>query len=199
VQWAIARGLETTGITTMLMDEGMDTGPMLLQRQLPIGHEETAQELAGRMARLGAELLIETLELWEAGRIQAQPQPAEGVTYAPILRKEHGYLDWSMSAAELAWRVRGFWPWPGSVCRAPDGGSLKVHRARAIEGKGQPGTVLDVSEAGVAVAAGSGALLLEEVQPENRKRMGASDYARGQRLRPGAVLGQLQPEAPTAS
>jgi methionyl-tRNA formyltransferase len=197
VQWAIASGLARTGVTTMLMDEGMDTGPILLQREMSIWAEETGAELAERMARLGAQLLVETLRLWHDSSIQPRPQPEEGVSYAPILSKEDGYLDWSDSAHALAARVRGFWPWPGAVCRAPRGESMKIHRARvaALEAAGaEPGTVLDIADGGITVACGSGALLLQELQPESRKRMPAAELARGYRLEPGARFGRLTPD-----
>jgi methionyl-tRNA formyltransferase len=197
IQWAIARGKTETGVTTMLMDQGMDTGPILLQRSIPIGPRETAPELSERMARLGAELLIQTVELWEAGRLRPTPQPSAGVTYAPVLRKEDGYLNWSAPAWELACRVRGFWPWPGAVCKSPAGASLKVHRASAEQGSGAPGVVLAVRDDGILVGTGSGALLIEELQPESRKRMRASEFARGARLSPGERFGQF--EAPVLS
>jgi methionyl-tRNA formyltransferase len=198
IQWAIARGMSRTGVTTMLMDEGMDTGPILLQREMPIGEQETAQELSGRMARLGAELLVETLVLWEAGRLEPRPQPSTGATLAPLLHKEDGFLDWSASASELACRVRGFWPWPGALCKTPAGASLKVLRTRALEGAGPPGAVLAIRDDGVLVATGAGALLLEEVQPESRKRMRAAEFARGARLSVGDLFGQFQAPPPEA-
>jgi len=193
IQWAIAEGKTNTGVTTMLMDEGMDTGPILLQREMPIGEQETAPELSERMARLGAELLVETLQLWEQQRLEPRPQPEHGATLAPLLRKEDGYLDWTAPAWKLACRVRGFWPWPGAVCKTPGGASLKVHRARAVDGTGAPGTVLAIQDDGIAVAAGTGVLLLEEVQPESRKRMSALDFARGARLGVGERFGQPAP------
>jgi methionyl-tRNA formyltransferase len=184
IAWAIIRGERETGITTFQMDPGMDTGPMLLQRATPIGPEETAGELAGRLAVLGADVLIETLD--RLGALTSHAQDSGAATLAPRLRKEDGILDWTEPALALAARVRGLNPWPGAMAQAP-GGRLLIWRARAITGRGEPGVLTAV---GGLLAVGTGAGLLEplEVQPENRRAMDWDAYLRGARLAAGALF-----------
>jgi len=147
IQWAIVNGERETGVTTMLIDEGLDTGPVLLSRATPIGAEETAADLEARLAVVGAEVLLETLRGIGAGTLKAVPQDHAHATLAPIIRKEDGRLDWTMPAEVLARRVRGFHPWPGTFT-AWQGQPLKVLRARTEpDGPSQPGEM-------VAAAAG---------------------------------------------
>ena len=192
IQWAIASGDTETGVTTMLLDEGLDTGPTLLARATPIGAEETASELSARLAAVGAELLIQTLRGLEDGSLLPRPQDETKATKARILNKEDGRLDWSLPAAALACRARGFHPWPGAFT-AFEGRSLKALRVQALAGgdsSAVPGTVMAVDEGGVVVAcAGGSRLRLLEVQPESRKAMPAAAFAQGARLRPGVRLG----------
>src|SRR5207247_7399455 len=130
IQWAIAEGDPVTGVTTMQIDEGLDTGPTLLARSTPIGEDETAPELERRLAGMGAQLLIETLRGLADGVVQPKPQDPARATLAPMIRKEDGALAWSSAADVLARRVRAFQPWPGTVT-ALGGRALKVLRARA--------------------------------------------------------------------
>jgi methionyl-tRNA formyltransferase len=190
IQWAIANGDLETGVTTMQIDEGLDTGPLLLARALAIGPAETAGELEPRLAALGGELLVETIAGLERGTVVPQPQDAARASHAPILRKEDGRVDWTLAAHAIDCRARGFHPWPGAHTHH-DGRLLKLLRVRVAGSvaAGEPGAVLEVSAAGVAVACGQGSLLLEEVQPESRKAMPAGAWAQGARLRPGARLG----------
>jgi methionyl-tRNA formyltransferase len=190
VQWAIVNGETETGVSTMLIDEGLDTGPVLLTRTTPIGALETAPELEARLARLGADLLVETLAGLAAGTVRPTPQDHARATHAPIIKKEDGRLDWTQPAEVIARRVRGFHPWPGTVTTF-GGRELKVLKARAAEGgAAAPGTVLAVEREALVVAAGSGtALRLLEVQPESRRPMPAAAFAAGARLAPGARLG----------
>ncbi len=190
IQWAIARGEIVTGVTTMRIDEGLDTGPALLARTLSIGPDETAAELEPRLARLGAELLLDTLAGLENGSLQPTPQDHSLATLAPLLHKEDGRCDWSWPATTLTNRVRGFSPWPG-VATVLRGRSLKLLRARVGPGgSGEPGTILAVDREGVLVACGEGTgLRLLEVQPESRKAMPAAAFAAGARLLPGARFG----------
>jgi methionyl-tRNA formyltransferase len=191
VQWAIAEGDPVTGVTTMLIDEGLDTGPTLLARSTPIGPEETAPELERRLARMGADALVETLQGLVAGTVQPKPQDAGRATLAPMIRKEHGVIDWSLPADVLARRVRAFQPWPGTVTSF-GGRTLKVLRARPDTGDAatEPGVLLRVDGEGLLVAAGGGtALRLLEVQPESRRPMPAAAFAAGARLQPGARFG----------
>lgn len=192
IQWAIANGETTTGVTTMLIDEGLDTGPTLLQRSLEIGPEETAGELEPRLARLGAEVLLETVRGLESGTLAPTAQDAARATLAPILRKEDGRVDWSQPASQIAGRARGFSPWPGAFT-FHDGRLLKLTRVRAAAEAGPaapaPGTVLSLGVDGVRVVCGTGVLALVEVQPDSRRVMSAAAWAAGARLRPGARLG----------
>lgn len=195
VQWAIARGETQTGVTTMLIDEGLDTGPMLLWRATPIGPEETAAELEPRLSRLGAELLLDTLRGLADGSVTPVPQDHARATKAPILSKEDGRIDWERPAHQLHARIRGFFPWPGCFALAPDGRTLKVLKARLVnEGSPPPagavGEVLVAGPEGIVVRCGEGSrLCLVEVQPESRRPMPAAAFAAGARVAPGARLG----------
>ena len=190
IAWAIIRGERETGITTFRMDAGMDTGPVLLQRPTAIGPEETAGELAERLAVLGATVLLETLDRLDGLVSRAQDAPA--AIRAPRLRTEAGRLDWTEPAAALVARVRGVNPWPGGVTLTSGGRRLLIWRARAIEGQGEPG-VLTPTAGGLAVGTGEGLLEPVEVQPENRRAMTWDAYLRGARLGPGAPLGAPVP------
>jgi methionyl-tRNA formyltransferase len=191
IQWAVASGETETGVSTMLIDEGLDTGPVLLRRSLAIGPDETAGQLEPRLAELGAELLLETVVALAAGTLVPTPQDHTQATLARILRKEDGRLDWSQPADVLSWRVRGFSPWPGAFA-FHEGRLLKVLRARPVPGGkavAGRGTVTAVAGEGVRVACGGGSeLLLVEVQPESRRAMPASAWAAGSRIRPGSGL-----------
>ena len=186
VQWAIVNGEAETGVTTMLIDEGLDTGPTLLSRSTPIGREETAAELEARLAAVGAEVLIETLAGIAAGSLKAVPQDHGSATLAPIIKKEDGRIDWAMPAEALARRVRGFHPWPGAFTTWR-GQPLKILRARAEAGSPLAPGELAVDRDGLAVGAGDGTRLrLLEVQPESRRAMSGAAFAAGLRAAPGA-------------
>lgn len=186
IQWALAQGETETGVTTMRIDAGLDTGDILLQRALAIGPEETAPELSLRLAALGAELMVETLTGLEMGSVQARPQP-EGATLAPILRREDGRIDWSWTAQAIYNRWRGFRPWPGIHARFRDR-QLAILRCRPVAGiEADPGCLLERAGA-LMVACGAGALALDEVRPEGRQAMRGADFARGARLDRSARL-----------
>jgi methionyl-tRNA formyltransferase len=188
IQWAIVRGESETGVTTMLIDEGLDTGPTLLSRTTPIGASETAADLAPRLARLGAEVLLATLHELETGTLRPVPQDAARATLAPIIDKEEGRLDWTLDAIAIERRIRGFHPWPGTTATL-QGRALKVLAARAEgrEGAAEPGTIAALRPEGFVVACGDGSsLLVTRVQPESRRPMAAGAFAAGARLRPGA-------------
>jgi methionyl-tRNA formyltransferase len=192
IQWAIANGETETGVTTMLIDEGLDTGPMLLRRRLAIGPTETAAELEPRLAQLGAEALLETVRGLADGSLRPEPQDHAQATLARILQKEDGRVDWSRPAQSIACRARGFSPWPGAFT-LHEGRLLKLLRVAPEAASGSaasPGTVVATVADGVLVACGEGtALRLVEVQPESRRAMPAAAWAAGARLRPGALLG----------
>lgn len=190
IQWAIVRGETVTGVTTMLLDEGLDTGPILLARSVPIEPEETTPELEPRLARHGAELLLDTLRGMQDGSVRPVAQDSSAATLAPSFEKADGVLSWSEPAEDIARRVRGLQPWPGTTTLL-EGRTLKVLRARATgTGQGEPGTVLAAGADGILVACGAGSrLLILEVQPESRRPMSAASFVAGARLRPGIRLG----------
>jgi len=188
IQWAILRGETVTGITIMQMNEGMDTGDVLLQRRTTIDDQETYGELQSRLAELGATALLEALERLKRGELRPQPQDDRAATMAPMIDKEDGRLDWRRPAVELARVVRAFNPWP-SAFTTIDGVLLKIHRARAVDSRADsPGTVLRADEA-ILVGCGEGALQLDELQLAGRRRLPAADFLRGVRLKPGTRLG----------
>ncbi len=197
VQWAIIRGERETGITTMMMDEGMDTGAMLLQESIPIEPDDTAGTLAPKLAKIGGRLLVETLRQLEAGTLVPRQQDHTLATMAPILKKEDGQIDWAMSAADIRNRIRGLSPWPGAYtdCKGERWSLwlVAVHEGTATA---PPGTVTNVTKDAVDVATGEGTLRLKEIQPANSRRMTMAQYLAGHRLVPGTILGaSLKPNA----
>ncbi|MCB2227239.1 MAG: methionyl-tRNA formyltransferase [Desulfarculaceae bacterium] len=194
INWAIIRGLERTGVTSMYMDQGLDTGDIIFQKDTPLGAQETAGSLAQRLAEMGAQLLLPTLEAVAADAAPRQPQDHEAATWAPMLNKADGLMDWSLPAEELDRRVRGLDPWPGAHTTI-DGAALKLFAPTALlpGSQGQaPGTVLAAPEGAegmLAVACGAGALALGEVQAAGKRRMAAADFLRGAGPGPGDRLG----------
>jgi methionyl-tRNA formyltransferase len=189
VQWAIVNGETRTGVTTMQIDAGLDTGAMLLKAETEISPEETAIELGGRLATLGADLLVETLARVEAGGVVPEKQDDSQATWAPLLKKEDGRIDWTQPALAIHNRVRGLQPWPGAQTTFR-GAPLHIWKSRVAEGAAasEPGTVLRTRP--LTVATGEGALELLEVQLEGRKRMPAADFANGQRMAENEKLGE---------
>jgi methionyl-tRNA formyltransferase len=188
IQWAIANGEKTTGLTTMQIDAGIDSGPMLLQREVEIGPNETAPELAARMSEIGAALLVESLLQLDRGEISPVPQKHEGATMAPILKKEYGGIDWSLPAQQIYNRMRGFAPWPGAYTKFR-GQTCHLWGApaesSAASGAHAPGEIIR-SPTDIRVVCGEGtSLQLDSVQLEGRKRTPAREFANGARLRPG--------------
>ena len=185
IQWAIAEGDEKTGVCLMQMDEGLDTGAVLARKETPIAPVDTAETLFARLAELGFELLVQELPRFFAGRLTPVPQPAEGVTLAPMIEKEEGRLDFAKPAAVLERRVRAFTPWPGSFTRL-EGALLKVHQVALGQGSGAPGTVLSAGGPGIEIACGEGSLFLAEVQLEGKRRMSAAEFLAGRKLQVGS-------------
>ncbi|MFT5239259.1 MAG: methionyl-tRNA formyltransferase [Kiritimatiellia bacterium] len=190
IQWAVANGDSESGVTTMQMDAGMDTGDILMQTRVAIGPEDTAGDLHDTLAVAGAGLLVDTLQGLRAGTLTPRPQDAASATYAPKLKKSDGRIDWTLPAAAIHDRVRGFFPWPGCSCylsgEAPlDQRVLKVHRARVVDATGEAGTVIDISAGGPTVAASQGAIQLLRVQPAGRKAMSGDEFLRGHTLQVG--------------
>ncbi|MDI3465092.1 MAG: Methionyl-tRNA formyltransferase [Nitrospira sp.] len=190
VQWAVINGETETGITTMLMDEGMDTGAMLLQEKLEISPEDTAGTLAPRLAELGARLLLDTLMQLKAGTLTPKKQDDGQATLAPILKKEDGLIDWTMSATVLANRVRGLSPWPGAFTFF---GEERWNIWRAVSNVAaatdKPGTIVAVNKQTIMVSTGDGLLGIREIQTANSKRMSADQFLAGHRIPVGGQLG----------
>jgi methionyl-tRNA formyltransferase len=191
IQWAIANGESVTGVTTMRIDAGLDTGDILLQREIPILREDTAETLAPRLASVGAELMVETLRALEGGQIQPTPQGHSRATLAPILKKEDGRMDFSRPASDLFNRMRGFQPWPGAFTTFKTK-TLQVHRAEPVQHPSElmPGTI--AVEAGhFLVGCGQGtALDLIAVQIEGKRRMTAQEFINGYRPKTGDRFGE---------
>ncbi|HKO31252.1 MAG TPA: methionyl-tRNA formyltransferase, partial [Nitrospiraceae bacterium] len=191
IQWAIINGETETGITTMLMDEGMDTGAMLLQEAIPITPDDTADTLSPRLAELGGRLLVETIARLKAGTLAPRPQDASQATFAPLLKKEDGVIDWALPATALANRIRGLSPWPGAYTTVAGGDRWAIWRARALPGPvtQPPGTIIAVTTDAIHVATGEGVLAVTELQPKNSRRMAVSQYLTGHPTAVGLQLG----------
>ena len=211
IQWAIANGDAETGVTVMKMDAGLDTGPILSLRRTPILPSDDSQVLHDRLALLGAELLVETIPDFVAGKIQPQPQPAEGSTYAAKIKKEDGQIDWSQPAEKIWNRLRAFTPWPGaftfwsagqtlgtdaasSQCTGRVPGApqklqlLKIWKAEVVDKNGRPGEVLSADKTGIVVACGEKALRILELQREGGKRLTVEQFLAGFPLKSGFTL-----------
>ena len=217
IQWAIADGETETGVTVMKMDAGLDTGPIVSQQRIPISTEDNSATLHDRLARLGAELLAQTIPDFIAGKIQPQPQPAEGVSHAPKIKKEDGRIDWNLPAKTIWNRLRAFTPWPGAfttltgartarpregetetrgrAARAPLPGEilqthlLKIWKAEIVEPSGIAGIILSADKTGVVVGCGENSLRILELQPESGRRMNVAEFLTGHRLRTGEKFG----------
>jgi len=196
VQWAILNGETITGVTTMRIDAGLDTGDILLKARTEIGPEETAVELGNRLAVMGADLLVETLERLDWGTLTPEKQNPAEATYAPLLKKEDGLIDWRQPAAAIHNRVRGFQPWPGAYTRIR-GRTLHIWRSRLLietpcgsKGGCVPGRVVTLKP--LVVSCGEGAIELLEVQLEGRKRLSAADFINGRHLTENDSLGEPQ-------
>ena len=197
IQWAIANGDCVTGVTTMRIDAGLDTGDILMQREIPIGPEDTAQTLGPKLASIGADLMIETLRGLDSGQVRPTPQNHSQTTLAPILKKEDGRMDFARSAKDLFNRLRGFQPWPGAftIFKAK---TLQVHGAQPVQRAGAltPG---ELAVEGTRLFVGCGknkgkdadsALELIEIQLEGKRRMTAQEFINGYRPKSGDHLGQ---------
>jgi methionyl-tRNA formyltransferase len=189
INWPIIRGEAKTGVTIMLMDEGMDSGDILTQQETEIGSTETFGNLHDRLAQLGATMLIKTIEQVVAGTAQKQPQDASGVTFAPRLKKETGKISWQNNGSDIVNLIRGFSPSPAAYTHL-EGQILKIFAAEGNKNKVSeiPGTIGAVSAAGLPVAASDGYVLLKDVQLAGKKRLLVQDFLRGYRLQPGTVL-----------
>lgn len=191
IPWPILKGESVTGVTTMLMDEGMDTGGMLLQETLSITPDDTAGSLSPRLADVGGRLLVETIARLKAGTLAPRPQDHSQATLAPLLKKEDGLIDWTLPAGSIANRVRGLNPWPGAytfagaerwvLCRAA---------ALSVPTGAQPGRVTAVTRDALHVGTGDGLLAIQELQPANSRRMTVAQYLAGHPIQPGLQFGR---------
>ncbi|NLY54750.1 MAG: methionyl-tRNA formyltransferase [Firmicutes bacterium] len=193
IHWAIINGETATGITTMYMSEELDAGDILLQDVLPIGPNDTCGQIHDQLAELGAETLSRTLAALREGKLEPKPQPQEGVSYARNLTKQDGLIDWDKSAIAIHNQVRGLNPWPVAYT-SHNGKRLRIFSTRVVETgtlarSTSPGCVIEIESEGPLVQTGDGVLLLQEVQPESKRRMSGTDYARGHALAPGSRLG----------
>ena len=187
IQWAIAGGEKITGVTTMKIDAGLDTGDILLQKEIPINPEDTAETLAPTLADIGADLVVHTLRGLQEGTIKPRPQEHENATLAPILKKEDGRIDFGLSAHEIRNRLRGFQPWPGAFTTFR-GKNLHVWDAEVLQQSLPPGELL-VENNRLLVGCKGNALALLEVQPEGKKHMATPDFIHGYRPQTGERLG----------
>jgi methionyl-tRNA formyltransferase len=187
VQWAVIDGERETGVCIMQLDEGMDTGPVLLERRVAIDPDETSGELLARLAPIGAATLLEAVAQLAAGSAHAAPQDHAGATHARMLTKADGAIDFSARAEAVAARIRGVDPWPGAQALVR-GQVAKLFRARATAGQGAPGTVLAIDADGLHVACGEGAVIVRELQLPGRKRLAAAQVAAGRGVAVGDVL-----------
>lgn len=189
IAWAILKGEKETGVTTMMMDEGMDTGDLLLQSKVPIREEETTETLHDRLASLGAQMLTETLKRMKTGEIQPIPQDHSKASYAPMLKKENGSIDWTKEAEAIDRQVRAFHPWPGAYT-GWQGRLLKIYRGEVRKGKktGKAGTVLWVGADFIEVETGRDSYRINEVQPEGKRRMSVREFLSGHPVSVGTVF-----------
>jgi methionyl-tRNA formyltransferase len=187
INWCIIDGGTDTGVTTMQMDVGLDTGDMLLKKATSIGPDEDAQTLYDRLALISAEAMAETLDLLASGRLTPEKQDDRLASNAPMLKKEDGSIDWDREPQTIRNLVRGLTPWPGAYTFL-DGKTLKIYRCRVAGGSGTPGTVLQADRSGLVVACRGGSLLIEELQLEGKKRLSAKDFLAGCNIKPGTVL-----------
>jgi methionyl-tRNA formyltransferase len=188
LNWCIINGETETGVTTMLMDVGLDTGDMLVKRSLAIDPEEDARSLHDRLALLGATAMAQTLDLLVQDALVPEKQDDSQSCYAPMLKKELGCLDWNKDPQTLKNLVRGVTPWPGAYTWL-DGKLLKVFRIRVGSSAGQPGTVLRADREGLEVACQGGSLIIDELQLEGKKRLAAAEFLAGYQVPAGTSLG----------
>ncbi|TAJ77109.1 methionyl-tRNA formyltransferase [bacterium] len=190
VAWAVLNGEEKSGVTTMRLVEKMDAGPILLQEEVALDPNETAASLESKLIPVGTRLLLETIRGLQSGSVTPRPQIEEEATYAPILKKEDGQINWTHPAGLIERQVRGFYPWPSAYTYLRER-TLKIYRASVIsaEQQGHPGEVVRADREGLWITTGQGILSLEEVQMENRKRLAATEFLKGARIEKGERLG----------
>jgi methionyl-tRNA formyltransferase len=192
IQWAILNGDAETGVTIMKMDAGLDTGGILAQAKTPIHSEDNSETLHDRLARLGAGLLVQTIPEYAAGRITPWPQPPEGVSHAPKIKKQDGHIDWVQPARVIWNRVRGLMPWPGAFSYLPGQPHphlLKIWHAEVVERSGSAGEILQADKTGIVVGCGRESLRILTLQREGGRRLSAQEFLAGHPLLPGQKFG----------
>ncbi len=190
INWAVLNGENETGLTVIRMNEEMDGGDILAQKRLPIFEEDNAVSLGERLGQEGSELLLETIDLIEKGRVKFLPQDESLASFAPVIKKKDGRIVWQDSAARLHNQVRALQPWPGTYCFLGNG-LLKIWKTKVVDDDysgGMPGEIVAIQKEGIVVAAGKGNLLIEELQVAGGKRMSAEKFLLGHRLKPGERL-----------
>lgn len=183
INWAIVRGHKESGVTTMQMEKGLDTGPMLMREVVDILPTDTAQDLHDKLSQLGADMIVPTIEGLADGTLKAEVQDHDRSTYAPMMKKTDGKIDWSKSAIEINNLIRGMNPWPGAYAEHGED-KIKFHSAEPIDGSGKPGEVTDVSGQ-LLVGTGAGLLRVLEIQRPGSKRVSGVDFVNGLRVEPG--------------
>lgn len=187
IQWAIIKGEKRTGVTTILMDKGMDTGDILLQEENDIEYKDTSGTLSKKLSDIGAKLLLSTIK--DLKIIKPRPQDHSSATYAPLLKKEDGRIDWSKSAEEIRNQVRGMDPWPGAYTFFK-GKLLKIRKADIIDSEGgEPGRIIQTGKDGLLVSTRKGSLLIKEIQLEGKPRITSLAFLQGHRISEGIILG----------
>ncbi len=190
IHWAIVRGERRSGVSIMEMDAGMDTGPTLLTRGIDMDPRETAGSLHDRLAPLGAELLLEALDGLVSGQVKPRPQPDEDATYAPMLAKGDGEIDWHRPAHEVDCWIRGMDPWPGAFTQL-EGKRVKLFDSvLVVDPGGRPGEVLDADQRGLLLACGEDAIRVSDLQIAGRRRMSATAFLTGRPVARGTILGE---------
>lgn len=188
IQWAILNDETETGVTIMKMDAGLDTGAILTQQPTPIVVDDTSETLHSRLANLGADLLVRTIPLYVQGNIQPRPQPEEGVSYAPKIKKEDGRINWRRPARAVWNQIRGLVPWPGAFTllpNSPKAQMLKIWQAEISAGSGTPGEILKADREGILVSCGEQQLLIKSLQREGGRRLSAQEFLAGCPLKSG--------------
>lgn len=184
IQWAVINGEKYSGVTTMLMGEGLDNGDMLLKSEIELAPDETGGSLFDRLAILGGQLAVMTIDALNRGSVEPVPQKEEKATHVGMIKKQMGLIDWNKSAVEIERLMRGLDPWPSAYTYL-EGKTLKLWKAEVTEESGEAGQVTSVDKAGFTIACGQGSLRIKELQLEGKKRMAAGDFLRGYQIKPG--------------
>ena len=188
VNWTIINSEKVTGVTIMQMDEGMDSGDILLVREVQIGDDDDAEKMLAKLSYIGGEMLVQTLTLLGEGKLKPVKQDESEVTYAPILQKSDGEIKWEKTASDIRNLIRGLTPWPGTFTKLGDK-TLKIYKANIHEGQGQPGEIIESGKKSIIVSTGDGALEILELQIEGGKRLDVKSFLSGHQIEKGVILG----------